>query len=277
MQIQTAVTAPAVSPLLGEPDLLKLTDLAAVPFEPGTKAGSGTSFVVPADLGLGSSPRSLQPVRPPRGWVPDVLRHEKLPGGMVVTTAALETAGLTMLLCDPDTRLVVPFGHVLGYREVAADGTVLEGRHRPEAVVRRRDGSAVAYTFIHSWERDAAAPEWPRTEAVIRAGYRRLGVRFRVLTEHPLFARTLRENRARMLRERAGCQDPDVARVRESLAGHGLPTTVARFHRRARPFPARRLDRTLGCVIELALAGDVALDLRKPLGPDTRITRGSRT
>lgn len=276
MQIQTAVTTPVVPPLLGEPGLLKRIDLPAVPSGPGTKAGPGTSFAVPADLGLGSSPRSIQPPRPPRGWVPDVLRHEKLPGGMVVTTAALETAGLTMLLCDPDTRLVVPFGHVLGYREVAADGAVLEGRHRPEAVVRRRDGAVVAYTFIHSWERDAAAPDWPRTKAAIRAGYRRLGVGFRVLTEHPLFARTLRENRARMLRERAGCQDPDVARVRESLAGHGLPTTVARFHRRARPFPARRLDRTLGCVIELALAGDVALDLRNPLGPETRIGRGDR-
>lgn len=276
MQIQTAVTTPVVPPLLGEPGLLKRIDLPAVPSGPGTKAGPGTSFAVPADLGLGSSPRSLPPVRPPRGWVPDVLRHEKLPGGMVVTTAALETAGLTMLLCDPDTQLVVPFGHVLGYREVAADGAVLEGRHRPEAVVRRRDGAVVAYTFIHSWERDAAAPDWPRTKAAIRAGYRRLGVGFRVLTEHPLFARTLRENRARMLRERAGCQDPDVARVRESLAGHGLPTTVARFHRRARPFPARRLDRTLGCVIELALAGDVALDLRNPLGPETRIGRGDR-
>jgi hypothetical protein len=276
MQIQTAVTTPVVPPLLGEPGLLKRIDLPAVPSGPGTKAGPGTSFAVPADLGLGSSPRSLPPVRPPRGWVPDVLRHEKLPGGMTVTTAALETAGLTMLLCDPDTQLVVPFGHVLGYREVAADGAVLEGRHRPEAVVRRRDGSAVAYTFIHSWERDAAAPDWPRTEAAIRAGYRRLGVGFRLATEHSLFARTLRENRARMLCERAGCQDPDLARVRESLARHGLPTTVARFHRQARPFPVRRLDRTLACLIELGLAGDVALDLRCPLGPETRVTPGGR-
>lgn len=275
MQIQTAVLTPAVPPLLGEPDLLKLTDLAAVPFEPGTKAGPG-SFVVPADLGLGPSPRSLHPIRPPRVWVPEIVCSEKLPGGMTVATTALEAAGLAMLLCDPALELVVPFGHVLSYREVAADGTVLEGRHRPEAVARRRDGSAVAFTFIHSWVRDAAAPEWSRTETAVRAGYRRLGVGFRVLTEHGLFARTLRENRARMLRERAGCGDPNVARVREALLRHGLPTTVARFHRRARPFPARRQDRTLACVIELKLAGDVVLDLRNTLGPETRITRGDR-
>lgn len=239
--------------------------------------GTGTSFVVPADYGLGTRPRSSPPIRPPRDWVPDVLRHERLPGGLAVTTTALEAAGVSMLLCDPATDLVVPYGHVLSYRETGTDGNVVEGRHRPEAVVRRRDGAIAAYTFIYSWVRDADLPRWSRTEAAVRAGYRRLGVDFRVLTEHRIFARIPRENRARMLRERAGPGDPDVGRVLEALVRHGLPTTVAGLHRRARPFPARRLDRTLACVIELALAGDVALDLAKPLGPDTRITGGSRT
>jgi hypothetical protein len=191
---------------------------------------------------------------------------------MTIATTALETAGLTMLLCDPDTMLVVPFAHVLVYRELAADGTILEGRHRPEAVVRRRDGSAIAYTFIHSWERDAAVPEWSRTEAAVRAGYRRLGVQFRVMTEHLLFARVLRENRTRMLRERLGTGAPaDLERVHKALIRHGQATTVARFHRAAKPFPARRIDRTLACLIELALAGLVRLDLRQPLGSETRI------
>jgi GNAT superfamily N-acetyltransferase len=271
MLIQIAAASTAALPLDFEPDLLRIDRAAPRAAEPGT------SFAVPADLGLGPAPRSLPPIRPPRGWVPDVLRSERLPGGIAVATTALEAAGLTMLLCDPDTALVVPFGHVLSYREVAADGVVLEGRHRPEAVARRRDGAAVAYTFIHSWERDTAMPGWPRTEAAVRAAYRRLGVGFRVLTEHTLFARNLRENRARMLRERAGCRDADVARVLAALVRHGPSTTVARFHRRARPFPARRLDRTLSCVIELAMAGDVALDLRNPLGPETRITQGART
>ncbi|GJD77481.1 hypothetical protein [Methylobacterium gregans] len=270
MLLQNTATVSAVPPVHVKPALLRLESVAPSP------AVHGTSFAVPADLGLGPSPRSLQPHRSPRGWVPDIVRSEKLPGGMAVTTSALETAGLTMLLCDPATTLVVPYGHVLSYREVIPGGDMLEGRHRPEAVARRRDGSVVAVTFIHSWERDAAAPEWSRTEAAVRAAYRRLGVTCRVLTEHTLFARTQRENRVRMLRERAGCQDPDVPRVREALVRHGLPTTVARFHRRARPYPTRRLDRTLACLVELALAGDVTLDLRNPLGPETRVTQGGR-
>lgn len=271
MQIQAiTATRPVRPPANLPPGLLRLDDVSSGGTDPGT------SFAVPADLGLGPSPRSVQPHRSPRCWVPDVVRSEKLPGGMVVTTSTLETAGLTMLLCDPAADLVVPFGHVLSYREVGADGAVVEGRHRPEAVVRRKDGTIGAYTFIHSWVRDAAVPGWSRTETAIRTAYRRLGVHYQMLTEHKLFARTPRENRALMLRERAGLHDPDLPRVLEALARQGLPSTIGRFHRQARPFPARRLDRTLACVIELALAGHVALDLRKPMGPETRITRGER-
>ena len=268
MQTQTAAaTACAVPPFHVEPGILRLDGPAPC------KAAPATSSVVPGDFGLGPNPRPLGSIRPSRNWVPEVVRSEKLPGGITITTTALETAGLTMVLCDPVYAVVVPYAHVLDYRETADDGFVVEGRHRPQVVARRRDGTVIAYSFLHSWERDAQ-PE--RTEIAVRAAYRRLGVGFRVLTEHTLFARTVRENRGRLLRERAGFQDPDVVRVQEALVQHGLPTTVARFHRGARPFPARRLDRTLACLIELALAGTVALDLRKPLGPETRVTQRER-
>ncbi len=237
-------------------------------------ASSRTPFAVPHDLGLGPDPRSLGTVRAARSWVPDVVRHEKLPGGLAITTSLLETAGLTMALCDPVNTLVVPFAHVLHYQEVDRDGRARDACHRPQTVARRRDGGIVAYTFLATWERDRAAPHWQRTETAVRAAYRTLGVDFRVLTEHTLFTRVLRENRARMLKERAGPgAEADLERVHEALIRHGLTTTVARFHRSARPFPARRIDRTLACLMELALAGSIRLDLRRPLGSETRIMR----
>ncbi len=79
-----------------------------------------------------------------------------------------------------------------------------------------------------------------------------------------------------MLKERAGPgAKPDLERVHDSLVRHGLTTTVGRFHRSAKPFPARRIDRTLACLMELALAGSIRLDLRQPLGSETRIMRGA--
>ncbi len=116
------------------------------------------SFAVPDDLGLGPVPRSLGPMRAPRSWVPDVVRHEKLPGGLAITTSLLETAGLTMVLCDPVNTLVVPSAHVLHYQEMDRDGRVRDACHRPQVVARRRDGGVVAYTFLATWERDRAAP-----------------------------------------------------------------------------------------------------------------------
>src|SRR5204863_195350 len=99
-----------------------------------------TPFAVPHDLGLGPDPRSLGTVRAARSWVPDVVRHEKLPGGLAITTSLLETAGLTMALCDPVNTLVVPFAHVLHYQEVDRDGRARDACHRPQTVARRRDG-----------------------------------------------------------------------------------------------------------------------------------------
>lgn len=260
------VPIPAAQNLMAAP----ANDDGAVP------AHRHTSFAVPHDLGLGPVPRSLGSVRAPRSWVPDVVRHEKLPGGMAITTSLLETAGLTMILCDPDKTLVVPFAHVLHYQEVDLDGRVRDACHRPQVVARRRNGGVVAYTFLATWERDRAAPDWQRTEAAVRAAYRMLGVDLRVLTEHTLFPRVLRENRTRMLKERAGPKaTADLERVHEALVRHGMSTTVARFHRAAKPFPARRIDRTLACLMELALAGSITLDLRQPLGSETRIMRGA--
>jgi len=239
-------------------------------------AGRRSSYTVPDDLGVGSVPRSHGSMRAPRFWVPDVVRNEKLPDGMAITTSLLETAGLTMSLCDPVNIVVVPFAHILHYQEMDQDGRVRDACHRPQVVARRRDGGVVAYTFLATWERDRAAPDWQRTEAAVRAAYRTLGVDFRVLTEHTLFARVLRENRTRMLKERAGPgATADLERVHEALIRHGMTTTVARFHRAAKPFPARRIDRTLACLMELALAGSITLDLRQPLGSETRIMRGA--
>ncbi|MEL6064571.1 MULTISPECIES: hypothetical protein [unclassified Methylobacterium] len=268
-QLATRV-APVLPPAARVPGAVIAEDDGAAP------ASRRTSFAVPHDFGLGPVPRSLGPVRAPRSWVPDVVRHEKLPGGLAITTSLLETAGLTMALCDPVNTLVVPCAHVLHYQEVDRDGRVRDACHRPQVVTRRRDGGVLAYTFLATWERDRAALDWRRTEAAVRAAYRTLGVEFRVLTERTLFSRVLRENRARMLKERAGpgAKD-DLERVHRALMRHGLTTTVARFHRSARPFPARRIDRTLACLMELALAGSIRLDLRQPLGSGTRIMRAA--
>lgn len=250
------------------------------PLPPATCADVGDeperiAFVAPRDFGLGASPRSIPEGSTLRGVV-GVVTSEKLPGGYAVAGSAMETAGLTRAVCDPDNVLVVPSPHVLHYRETVSrpDGTTtrVEGIHRAWAAARRRDGKIISYTFLDTLHR--ARSEWSLTEAAVGKAYRTLGVRHVVFTDVALAMRQKRDNLRRMLVERSGSiAHPDVVRVREAL-GQGTAISVERLHDRANPGKRRKVDGTLAAVIELALAGVVELDLRRPLGPATRVSRG---
>lgn len=254
------------------PPLAVLAPVAAeVPSAIGPGPGPAPSPIHPAGLGLDPPMPSLPP-RPRRIPVIDVVRTEKVVGGVVVTTCALEAAAVRSLACDPDIELIAIRPHVL---TLTAPDRSPSGPSWfvPDLVARRRDRSVLAVALLPSWERDRSDPVWATTERAVRAAYANAGVAFAVWTDWRLFARQPRINHERMLRERAGeAGAADLPRVLKALGQMRYPTTVAAVHRRAR----LALGRTLACLMELALAGSVSLDLARPLDGAAVVRRGKR-
>ncbi|KAA2235868.1 hypothetical protein [Salinarimonas soli] len=241
-------------------------------------AGTAVPQVHPADLGLAAASAPLQSRRPRRTAVPDVVRTGKVFGGVVTTTCSLETAAVQRLACDPDIELIALRPHVLLYPRQG--GGMVPQAFVPDLVARRRDGSVLAVALAWTWERDRTGTDRIRDEGAVRAGYAELGVGFEVWTEARLFARQARLNHARMLREHTreeagGTGAADLARARDAISRIGFPTTVGQVHRRLRFACRRGVSRTLAAIMALAMAGEVSLDLRKPLDGASAIKRGT--
>ncbi|MGA0594272.1 hypothetical protein [Enterovirga sp. CN4-39] len=232
------------------------------------------SSIYPDDLGLGPNDAFRCPAAARRDGVPDVVRSEKLPNGYHVTATSLEAAAFQMLACDAQITRIVPRAHVLSYPFKEGGRTVLR-TFVPDFVFVRTNGEVSALALAPSWEPGANGSRRANEADAIRAAYKRHRVGFLKWSEHKPFARHPRRNREFMLRRAPEATDADLQRVRAALALHGLPTTVKAVHRRAKLTSRPVLDRVLDCLMNLALRGEVGLDLSKPFDGTTRVTKGA--
>ncbi|WP_210261144.1 hypothetical protein [Enterovirga aerilata] len=265
------------APLSEEQDIVRLDIPVLDPRTDVVKrdvAGHLVSSIYPDHLGLDPNRAFRCPAAARRDEVPDVVRSEKLPNGYHVTATSLEAAAVQMLACDPQVTRILPRAHVLTYPFVEGGRTVMRS-FVPDFVFVRTSGEVSTLALAPSWEPGANGARRALEAEAIRAAYKRHGVTFLRWSEHKPFARHPRRNRELMLQRAPEATEADLKKVRAVLALHGVPTTVKAVHRRAKLTTRPVLDRVLGCLMNLALRGEVSLDLSKPFDGTTRVGKGA--
>jgi hypothetical protein len=177
----------------------------------------------------------------------------------------------TLLGANPDIAHYAVEPHVLTY--YIPDGRGGQERHDyvPDVVCRYRAGAIVVIDakalFI------AGRPSWTRRRPHIEEAYRLdHGVTFLTLDETEIRAEPRLSNCQVMERHRFIVPDQvALLRVRDALAELGLPTTIAAVVRAARLNDRPGECRAYTAVMNLALAGEVTLDLGRPFSFDTEI------
>jgi hypothetical protein len=161
--------------------------------------------------------------------------------------------------------------HVLIYYIPDGRGGQEKHEYVPDVVCRYRTGAVVVIDakarFI------AGRPSWTRRQPHIEEAYRLdHGVPFLTLDEAEIRAEPRLSNCQVMERHRYIVPD-EVAmlRVRDVLVELGLPTTIATVVRTARLNDRPGECRAYTAVMNLALAGEVALDLGRPFCFQTEI------
>lgn len=263
-------------------------DRAERPVEQAPKSGDDSrsqtssrkrSQVNPASLGLA---RGCKPVRKiakksRRISRPGIFASDKtLNGRAVRTESILELEGLAHIEVNSAYVRVAPQPHTLTFHVEAADGSTEVHTYVPDVAVETRDGTVIVVDFKWSWLRKR--PGWADVEPIIRTAYALdHGVTYRVLTEEHLLVEPRRTNVAIMLMHRAMVADPAaITAVRSAIASLGLPRSIGDLRSASGLIPDGPTDRAFSALTELAIAGEIRLEMSRALGDDSLVSQGAR-
>jgi hypothetical protein len=177
----------------------------------------------------------------------------------------------TLLGANPAIAHYAVEPHVLTYYVPDGRGGQEKHEYVPDVVCGYRTGAVVVIDakalFI------AGRPGWTRRQPHIEEAYRLdHGVAFLTLDEAEIRAEPRLSNAQIMERHRYIVPDAvALLRVRDVLVALGLPTTIAAVVRAARLTDRPGECRAYTAVMNLALAGEVALDLGRPFSFETEI------
>lgn len=190
------------------------------------------------------------------------------------TETVLEMDGLAHIETNPRYIRIAPQPHRLTFHVPGPDGATRVDTYVPDLAAQTVEGNVVIVDFKWSWLR--ALPEWAEVEPVIREAYRvDHGAKFVVLTEEHLHVEPRRTNVAIMLMHRPPAEDPAAtAAVRAAIERLGLPSTVGAVRAAAGLATDGVSDPAFSTLVELALTGEVALDLGRPFDDGTRVQAG---
>lgn len=183
----------------------------------------------------------------------------------------LERDMRALLGANPDIDHYAVEPHALTYYIPDGRGGQEKHVYVPDVVCRYRTG---AVAVIDAKARFIAErPAWTRRQPHIEEAYRLdHGVVFLTLDEAEIRAEPRLSNCQVMERHRYIVPDlVALLRVRDALVELGLPTTVAAVVRAARLNDRPGECRAYTAVMNLALAGEVALDLARPFSFQTAI------
>lgn len=177
----------------------------------------------------------------------------------------------TLLGANPAIAHYAVEPHTLEFFVPGGKGGFAKHQYTPDVVCRYRSGEVVVIDAKAAYF--ATLPGWTFKEAHIREAYRiDHGVAFVVITEHEIRAQPRLDNSRIMERHRFIAPDHEaMARVRRSLVELGLPTTIAAVVRKAGLVDRPPECRAYSAVMNLALSGEVRLDLAKPFNFGTAI------
>lgn len=241
--------------------------------------GYQPSVLRPENLGL--DPKFHRPVDlpKPRKRIGPVLYRmwtEKSANRQITAIGALQRDLAVHLVTNPDHVVVHERPHRLTYFEIHQDGSIDKREHVPAFGVRFRDGSVA---FIDVRPDKESDPNWPRKAVLLAEAYARdHGVQYACLREAVVRVQPLLSNLGH-IRRLADLKDRKaVIAVRSALASLGLPAAVGAV-RAAALLPVgfegskqeTQFDRGLSALMGLVLAGEVRLDLSRPIADDTMV------
>ena len=188
------------------------------------------------------------------------------------TESVLEMDGLAHVETNPRYLKIAPQPHRLTFHVCEPDGSTRVDTYVPDLAVLTVEGNVVIVDFKWSWLR--SLPEWAEIEPVIREAYRiDHGAHFVVLTEEHIHVEPRRTNVAIMLLHRAPAENAGaVTAVRGAIGRVGLPSTIGEI-RAASGLPTDGVrDCAFSALMELAMDGEVSLDMSR-LFDDLTIVR----
>lgn len=236
------------------------------------------SMISPGNFGLA---RGMQPVREikPRtgrtsmpGWFPT---RKAVTGNRIRTETRLELDGLALVHANPQHVLLAGQPHRLTFFERMPDGSHIKHEYTPDLAVLMRNRAIAIVDFKHS--RFRAMPEWQKLEPLIREAYRKdHGVNYVVLSEDVINVEPRNRNIRIMLRHENAEDDPGAhVAVRRAIRELGFPTTIdAVRHEADLPSPESS-DRAFSVLMQMALRGEIALDMSRRFNGTTTITAGN--
>lgn len=237
------------------------------------------SQVNPASLGLA---RGCKPVREiakksRRISRPGIFASAKTINGRAVRTESiLEMEGLAHIEVNSAYVRVAPQPHRLTFHVEAGNGSTEVHTYVPDVAVETRDGTVIVLDFKWSWLRKR--PGWADVEPIIRTAYALdHGVTYRVLTEEHLLVEPRRTNVAIMLMHRPMVADAAaITAVRSAIATLGLPRSIGDLRSASGLIPEGPTDRAFSAIMELAIAGEIRIEMSQPFGEDSLVSVGAR-
>jgi hypothetical protein len=232
------------------------------------------SKTTPADLGLsaGSGPvRKAKRRNYHRAVDGDGGDHKAL--GLSPFRSLLERDLRTLLSANPEIDSYAIEPHTLEYFIPTEAGSHEKHTYVPDLVFRYRDRRIAVLDAKARFFTTAKA--WLKCEPHITAAYNiDHNVPFVVLSEDTIRLQPRLSNCEIMKRHRYIVEDSAaLMRTREVIASISLPTTIARVTEAARINSPEGSNRVYTAIMNLALAGEIDLDLSKPFSMATALWR----
>ena len=235
------------------------------------------SHVNRKDLGLGAGYEPMRRIKPKQ-------RRVSLPGYFptrktfdrksIRTETILEQAGLGHIETNARYLQIAPQPHRLTYYKPCADGSWVKATYVPDLAVLTTNLNVVVVDF--KWTVLRAMPEWAAVEPIITEAYQiDHGATFTVLTEEHLLIEPRRTNVAIMCMHRPPANNPAaLTAVRIAVAVLGLPTTIGAICAKANLGRTEDSDPAFSAIMELAIAGEISLDMSAVFHDGTEVRVG---
>lgn len=184
----------------------------------------------------------------------------------------LERDFQTVLCCDPRVEIYAVQAHRLTYWVPNTAGTATQRLYTPDFVVRLRDGRIVVIEVkAEALERQSY---WQERGPYIQLAYARdYAVDFLVITERHIRIQPRLSNLERMLHFGARFDDPEaVMRVRDAFALSSARPKIGELCELT-VLASERMSRSYSALMQLALRGEIELDLDQPLSLSTTIAK----
>jgi hypothetical protein len=230
------------------------------------------------EIKLGTRYRTLP------GWFPTMKNHK----GEVRTREPLVGDLLIHLDTDPDVRAISEFAVKVQYQLLRPDGTITIEEHIPDIAVIDAKG-AVFVIDVTPYHVKGTMPWLEMRKPSLERHYAKLGAQYRLVDETTIHLKPLFQNLRLMWKHKKLSHEREgMERLRQLVRDHPLPCTIGALMRsipqnalvaRWSDQPGSSVKHVSQCnpvftaVMQLAISGEVDVDLDKRFSADTLVTR----